>query len=89
MKEKTSITLSFDLLSRVDRMAGKKHSRSAVVEGVLRSYFRQKARAEVHSRDLELINEHAEELNSEALDVLKYQNRDEIGTSRSRWDPQL
>ena len=39
MKEKTSITLSSDILVKVDRMAGSKLSRSAVIEQALRDYF--------------------------------------------------
>ncbi|MGA9527409.1 MAG: ribbon-helix-helix protein, CopG family [Terriglobales bacterium] len=73
MKQKTSITLSSDVLARVDRMAGSRHSRSAVIEHVLRSYLKEDARARVQSRDLELLNEAAEILNSEATDVLDYQ----------------
>lgn len=77
MKEKTSITLSSDVLSRIDRIAGTTRSRSAVIEWILRGYFRQKVRAQVHARDLELLNKHAEELNAEALDVLDYQAGEE------------
>jgi hypothetical protein len=32
MKEKTSITLSRDVLKDIDRLAGSKYSRSAVIE---------------------------------------------------------
>lgn len=73
MKEKTSITLSSDLLSRLDRLAGSKQSRSAVIEWILRQYFRQRTRAQAQARDLQLINAAAERLNKEALDVLDYQ----------------
>jgi len=48
-------------------------SRSAVIEQVLRSYFRERARRKVHARDLELINAAADRLNREAADVLEYQ----------------
>jgi metal-responsive CopG/Arc/MetJ family transcriptional regulator len=73
MKEKTSITLSKDILAKVDRLAGSKVSRSAFIEQVLRSYLREQARAAVHARDLELINAAADTLNAEAADVLEYQ----------------
>ena len=73
MKEKTSITLSKDVLKDVDRLAGSKHSRSAFIERVLRRYLRQRARAALQARDIERINRAAERLNREAEDVLDYQ----------------
>jgi metal-responsive CopG/Arc/MetJ family transcriptional regulator len=73
MKEKTSITLSADVISRLDRMAGVKHSRSAVIEWILRQYFRQRAYRRAQARDVELINQAAEQLNAEANDILEYQ----------------
>jgi len=73
MKEKTSITLSKDLLAQVDRLAGSKHSRSAFIERILRRYIRDRRRRALHNRDLERINRAAERLNLEAADVLDYQ----------------
>jgi metal-responsive CopG/Arc/MetJ family transcriptional regulator len=72
MKEKTSITLSKDVLQGIDRIAGSK-SRSAFIEAVLTQYLRRQARAQVDARDLELINKAADELNAEVEDVLRYQ----------------
>jgi metal-responsive CopG/Arc/MetJ family transcriptional regulator len=73
MKEKTSITLSRDILAGIDRMAGAGGSRSAFIEHVLRRYFREQVRAQANARDLERINQAADRLNSEAADVLDYQ----------------
>lgn len=73
MKEKTSITLSSDILAKIDNVAGSRLSRSAFIEGVLRIYFRERARRKIHARDLERINAAADRLNSEAEDVLTYQ----------------
>jgi metal-responsive CopG/Arc/MetJ family transcriptional regulator len=83
MKEKTSITLSKEILAAIDRMAGSKQkgskqkgskqSRSAFIEAVLARYLRQQARAQIEARDLELINNAADELNEEVEDVLHYQ----------------
>ena len=73
MKEKTSITLSKDVLENVDRLAGSKHSRSAFIERVLRSYLRERAKAAVQARDLKRINNAADRLNVEAAEVLDYQ----------------
>jgi len=77
MKEKTSITLSKDVLKGIDRMAGSKRSRSAVIESVLTQYLRRRARAQVEARDLELLNNAADELNAEVEDVLRYQATEE------------
>jgi metal-responsive CopG/Arc/MetJ family transcriptional regulator len=73
IKEKTSITLAPDVLAGVDQLAGSKHSRSAVIEQVLRRYLREHARARLQARDLEQLNRAADELNAEAADVLDYQ----------------
>jgi metal-responsive CopG/Arc/MetJ family transcriptional regulator len=73
MKEKTSITLSGDVLTAIDRLAGSKQSRSAFIERVLREFLRERARAAVQARDLERINAAAQQLNAEAADVMEYQ----------------
>ena len=73
MKEKTSITLSTEVLRAIDRMAGSKQSRSAFIEAVLAQYLRRRTRAQLEARDLELINKAADELNAEVEDVLRYQ----------------
>jgi len=73
MKEKTSITLSKDVISQVDKLAGSRESRSAFIERVLRKYVRERKRATLHARDLVRINRAADRLNREAADVLEYQ----------------
>jgi metal-responsive CopG/Arc/MetJ family transcriptional regulator len=73
MKEKTSITLSREILSGIDRFTGARRSRSAFIERVLRRYLREQVRAQTNARDLERINRAAERLNAEAADVLDYQ----------------
>lgn len=77
MKQKTSITLSSDVLAQVDRLAGSQLSRSGVIEAVLRAYFREKERKKLNQRDLERINAAADRLNTEAADVLEYQILDD------------
>jgi len=77
MKEKTSVTLSPEVLAGIDRLAGTKHSRSAVIERVLRKYLREQAKAATEARDLALLNDAADRLNMEAADVLDYQAADE------------
>ena len=73
MKLKTSVTLSEDILKTVERTARKGESRSETIERLLREGLAARARREADERDLALINRHAEQLNAEAEDVLKYQ----------------
>jgi metal-responsive CopG/Arc/MetJ family transcriptional regulator len=77
MKEKTSITLSGDILTAIDRLAGSKQSRSAFIERVLREFLRERTRAALQARDLERINAAAQRLNAEAADVMEYQSSGE------------
>jgi metal-responsive CopG/Arc/MetJ family transcriptional regulator len=76
MKEKTSITLSKEVLAAIDRIAGSKQSRSAFIEAVLAQYLRNRTRAQIEARDFELINRAADELSREVEDVLQYQDLD-------------
>lgn len=69
MKEKTSVTLSKEVLAGIDRVAGSK-SRSALIEAVLNEYLKERIRAQRDARDLELINRNAEQLNRDAEDGL-------------------
>lgn len=73
MKEKTSITLSRDILAKIDRLAGSTSSRSAFIEHVLRSYLMERKRKEIQALELQKINRAADRLNAEAADVLDYQ----------------
>jgi metal-responsive CopG/Arc/MetJ family transcriptional regulator len=73
MKQRTSITLSSDLLREIDRTAGRDSSRSQFIENVLQDYFKAKIREALNTRDVELINANADYLNREAVDVLRYQ----------------
>lgn len=77
MKEKTSVTLSRDVLRRIDHMAGSKQSRSAFIESVLVEFFHDKTRAEIEARDREALNRAADELAPEIEAVL--QDQTEVG----------
>jgi metal-responsive CopG/Arc/MetJ family transcriptional regulator len=72
MSERISITLSEDLLAELDRLAGSKSSRSALIQCILRTYLHDSRLAKLHARDLARINRAAEGLNREAADVLEY-----------------
>jgi metal-responsive CopG/Arc/MetJ family transcriptional regulator len=77
MKEKTSVTLSKEVLTGIDRIAGSRQSRSAFIEAILQQYLRQRAHAQRDARDIELINRHAERLNRDAEDGLEDQAPEE------------
>jgi len=77
MKEKTSITLSGEVLARIDRLDGSRHSRSSFIERVLRRYLKARERRVLQALDLQRINQAADRLNSEAADVLEYQAPEE------------
>jgi metal-responsive CopG/Arc/MetJ family transcriptional regulator len=73
MKVKTSVSLSEDLVAKLDKLAGPNASRSAFIEQVLRDYLASRAEARRSARDVIAINRHAEELNAEMKDVLSLQ----------------
>ena len=73
MKVKTSITLSEDIVARLDQLASGGESRSELIERLLRESFLEMERRARDSKDLEVINRNADELNKEADDVLGFQ----------------
>ena len=77
MKEKTSITLSREVLAGIDHVAGSKRSRSAFIEDVLRQYLRECLKADRRARDLAILNRYADELNRDAEDGLEDQAPEE------------
>jgi metal-responsive CopG/Arc/MetJ family transcriptional regulator len=72
-KEKTSVTLSRDVLRGIDRLAGTKQSRSAFIELVLREYLRARTQAEIEAHDIEALNRAAGDLACEIQEVLRDQ----------------
>jgi metal-responsive CopG/Arc/MetJ family transcriptional regulator len=73
MKIKTSITLSENLLTRIDQLAGHYKNRSIFLETAAWAFIEYLQRVERNARDLEILNQRADTLNEEALDVLSYQ----------------
>lgn len=73
MKQKTSVSLSEDVLEKLEHYAGSGSSRSAYIERVLRRHFERRARLELNERDRRTIDAGAERLNREAADVVAYQ----------------
>jgi metal-responsive CopG/Arc/MetJ family transcriptional regulator len=74
MKVKTSLTLSEDVLRAVRRSAARGESRSEAIERLVREGLAARARRRADQRDLALIDAHADALNTEARDVLGYQD---------------
>lgn len=73
MKVKTSITLSDDLLSKIDRNLGEYKSRSDFLETAAKNYLSQKERIKNERRDREIIDRKAAAMNKEAEAVLEFQ----------------
>jgi len=70
---KTSLTLSEDLLATIDKLAGRKVSRSALIEQILRESLARRAQARKDARQVAAINRHAAQLNIEMSDALSFQ----------------
>ena len=73
MKLKTSITLEQEVITAVDEATREGESRSEVIERLLRQSLSARERVKIDKRDCNIINEHVDELNEEAVDVLAYQ----------------
>lgn len=73
MKAKTSLTLSEDLVARIDRLAGPKISRSAYIEQILRDFVDGRAQARKDARETAAINRQSAQLNAEMRDALSFQ----------------
>lgn len=73
MKVKTSVTLSQEVLERVDRHVEGENNRSAFVELALKTYLELIERTRRDQDDLQVINRLSERLNQEAGEVLDYQ----------------
>ena len=70
MRIKISITLSEELLGRLDRVD---KNRSALLERAALDYLSRIENEKRDRRDLEIINRNAGRLNREAMDTLEYQ----------------
>jgi metal-responsive CopG/Arc/MetJ family transcriptional regulator len=73
MKVKTSVTISEETLAAADKLAEKVGGRSRLFELALREYLTGRQREARDARELELLDEHADELNRETLHVLAFQ----------------
>lgn len=73
MKQKTSLTLSEDVIVGLKKASRRGENRSQTVDRLLRERLADQATQLAHAREVEQINRHAEALNAEALEVLIYQ----------------
>ena len=73
MKVKTSLTLSEELISVIDKKSIGHKSRSDFIENALWTYLNFLIRQERNKLDLKIINDNSNSLNKEAKDVLDYQ----------------
>ncbi len=74
MKVKTSVTLSEELLKAID-VETHNDNRSAFIEEAAWNRLRELRREQRDKAELANIDAHADKLNSEALDVLDFQDR--------------
>lgn len=73
MKIKTSITLTQELLAAIDAVVDDTQNRSQFLEAAAWEYIARLRQTQLNQRDLEIINQRADYLNSEVADVLAYQ----------------
>jgi metal-responsive CopG/Arc/MetJ family transcriptional regulator len=71
MKVKTSVTLSSELLKRIDDVNA---NRSLFLEQAALFYLDMAARSARDAKDAAILNRRAPQLNREAADVLEYQD---------------
>ena len=75
MKQKTSVTLSEEVLAGLKRASRRGESRSETVDRLLRERLAEQAAHLARAREIDQINRHADALNAEAADVLGYQGK--------------
>lgn len=73
MREKTSVSLTKELLLEITRVAGKKANRSEFLEAAAWDRISLLRRRRREARDRVILDRRSKSLNVEALDVLEYQ----------------
>ncbi len=73
MKMKTSITLSEEVVQKIDALSYLFGNRSALIEKAVRDLITAEEKRHNDRKDLEILNQNAEVLNDEADDVLSGQ----------------
>ena len=73
MREKTSVSLTKELLLEITRVVGKKSNRSEFLEAAAWDRISLLRRRRREARDRAVLDRRSKSLNAEALDVLEYQ----------------
>jgi metal-responsive CopG/Arc/MetJ family transcriptional regulator len=73
MKVKTSITLSEEIIKKIDQLSSQYGNRSLLIEMAIQHFLAAEARRKRDIQDIEILNRCADTLNKEAADVLEYQ----------------
>jgi metal-responsive CopG/Arc/MetJ family transcriptional regulator len=73
MRVKTSVTIDERVLKAIDRATIPTRSRSRLIEDAAREFLARRARSAREARNLAVLNEAADALNLEMVDVLAYQ----------------
>ena len=72
MREKTSVSLTKELLLEITRVAGKEVNRSEFLEAAAWDRISLLRRRRREARDQAILDRRSKSLNAEALDVLEY-----------------
>ena len=73
MKVKTSVTLSAEIIAKIDELSAGEKNRSAFIESAVTAYVEMLNKSHRDSQDLEILNSQAPRLNKEMRDVLMFQ----------------
>jgi metal-responsive CopG/Arc/MetJ family transcriptional regulator len=73
MREKTSVSLTKELLREIERVAGENVNRSEFLELAAWDRISVLKKRRRETRDRAILKRHSRALNTEALDVLEYQ----------------
>ena len=73
MRVKTSVTIDERVLRAIDKTTTRHKSRSRVIEDAAREFLARRKRTAREARDLEILNQAADDLNREMNDVLAFQ----------------
>lgn len=73
MRQKTSVSLTKELLLEIGRVGGKAVNRSEFLEAAAWDRISLLKRRRREARDQAILDRHSRALNAEALDVLEYQ----------------
>jgi metal-responsive CopG/Arc/MetJ family transcriptional regulator len=71
MKVRASVTISSELLLKLNELAGKR--RSEIIEKALQDYFIKNTKKKSRQSDVEIINKNADLINKQVAETLEFQ----------------